>query len=49
MEEIVSRGAIAFGGGMELALSITVEREPVAKVMFAGNWNSLRQVQGSQK
>lgn len=38
MEEIVSRGAVAFGGGMELAPSVAMEREPVANVMFAGNF-----------
>jgi len=42
LEEISSRGAVASGGGTELAPSVTMEREPVVKVKFAGNWNPLR-------
>lgn len=49
LEETTTRGTVASEGGMEPAPRVPVEREPVAKVNFAGNWNSPRQVQGPVK
>ena len=37
MEEIVSRGAVAFGGGMELARKTNLSHTFFANVMYAGN------------